>query len=36
MSSSEIERIIHCKSIAFKIMKDLNNLVVYNKELKLR
>jgi len=36
MSSSESERAMHCKSIAFKIMKDLNNLVVYTKELKLR
>ncbi len=36
MSSSEIERAMQCKSIAFKIMKDLNDLVVYNEELKLR
>jgi hypothetical protein len=36
MSSSEIECAMQCKSIALKIMKDLNDLVVYNEELKLR
>ena len=36
MSSSEIERAMHCESIAFKLTKDLNGLVEYNKELKLR
>lgn len=36
MSSLEIERAMQYKSIAFKLMKDLNDLVVYNKELKLR
>jgi len=36
MISSEIERDMQCENIAFKIMKDLNDLIVYNKELKLR
>jgi hypothetical protein len=36
MSSSESECAMQCKSIAFKLIKDLNDLVVYNKELKLR
>jgi hypothetical protein len=36
MSNSESKRAMHCESIAFTIMKDLNDLVVYNKELKLR
>jgi len=36
MSSSESERAMHCESIAFKLIKYLNDLVVYNKEVKLR
>ena len=36
MSSSESERAMQCESIAFKLIKDLNDLVVYNKEFKLR
>ena len=36
MSSSESEFAMQCKSIAFKLIKDLNDLVIYNKELKLR
>ena len=33
---SESERAMQCESIAFKLTKDLNDFVVYNKELKLR
>jgi hypothetical protein len=36
MSSSESERAMQCESIAFRLTKDLNDFVVYNKELKLR
>jgi hypothetical protein len=36
MSSSESKRAMHCESIALVLIKDLNDLVVYNKELKLR
>ena len=36
MSSSESEFAMQYKSIAFKLIKDLNDLVVYNNELKLR
>jgi hypothetical protein len=36
MSSSESERAMHCKSIAFVLIPYLNKFVAYNKELKLR
>lgn len=36
MSKSKSEFTMQCKSIAFRLIKDLNDLVVYNKELKLR
>jgi len=36
MIKSESEFAMQCKSIAFKLIKDLNDLVVHNNELKLR
>ncbi len=36
MSSIGSQRAMHCESIAFKLTKDLNDFVVYTKELKLR